>query len=136
MTSPQTAQYDALAMSPDEHDEIDDLVVTIVGKPKAERTATETAVLKQASQLEALRGRIANYAVAYSAKEKELGLAVEAGQQQAEIIGKFHEFVAGLEQAVTVAEKKNLLVGEHYAMKCILSDAKRAAGLTTEDEDQ
>ena len=136
MTSPQTAQYDALAMTPDEHEEIDDLVVAIVGKPKDKRTVAESAVLKQASQLEALRGRIANYAVAYSAKEKELALAAEAGQQQAEIIGKFHEFVAGLEQSVTVAEKKNLLVGEHHAMKCILADAKKAAGLTTEDEDQ
>lgn len=133
-TGQETAQYDPLAMTAEEEAQIDDLIVSIVAKPASERTAAEQAVLKQANQMEALRGRIVNYAVAYGNLEKELGRARGAGEQQAEIIGKFHDFCDSLQRAVEVAEG-GLLVGEVHAMQCILTDARRAAGLDPDEED-
>lgn len=133
-TGQETAQYDPLAMTAEEEAQIDDLIVSIVAKPASERTAAEQAVLKQANQMEALRGRIVNYAVAYGNLEKELGRAKDAGEQQAEIIGKFHDFCDSLERAVAVADS-GVLVGEAHAMLCILTDARKAAGLDSEEED-
>lgn len=126
---------DALAMTAEEEAQIDDLVFRIVGKPFEERSEAETAVLTQASHMAALRQRILNLSNAYGNQEKALGLARSAGEQQAEIIGRFHDFCDDLERAVKVAEG-GLLVGEVNALECVLSDARRAAGLDKDEENE
>lgn len=139
--SNETAQYDGMALSPGETDALDQLVFEIAGKPKAERTAAEGAVLRASSMIQVLRGRIQNYAISYGNLEKELHRVQQerdhlrgAGEQQAEIIARGHDFCEKLTQAVSVAEA-GLLIGEVKAIKCILQDARDALGLNDEEDD-